>query len=159
MKVWVGFQHNHSLVAKAIQWFTRSKWNHCFMVYQYGTEAIVVEANAGGVQKSLLCTKDPKSYTLIPIPLNDADDVIFDVMNVYIGKPYGYLQLFGLAIPSLLERIGLHIKNICGFGIICSELCYLILKRLLDKKSVYYTRLQKLDRNNCAPDDIYDVVR
>jgi hypothetical protein len=160
MFVCVGLERGKSLLAKAIRWFTGGEFNHVFIAFGESKAAQfvrVVEADAEGVHTSWLADRKHNKCVIRELPLRkDINPYeLFDALYSYVGKPYGYLQLFGFAVPSLLERVGINIKNFFKHGIICSELFWLISNKICDKKSIVYNEIHKFDKNTFDPNDVH----
>lgn len=147
----IGFSSNKkNLFSKLIKWFTKSKWSHCFIVFEKIEEDfIIIEASFhGGVKFNLLSRyQNPNHYDLELIPCRDLD---IGCLLPYIGGNYGTFQILGNCISRLL---GLK-KNIITDDLVCSELVYIALVN-----NGYDQLLQNFEPNLVAPEDIYECLK
>ena len=157
MKGVVGSSRSNSWISKVIRWFRDAKVSHTFIIINgRGDEPLfVLEA---GKREVLIVPFEQRycnDYVELYAPLVNYNKVNSAVDKVlpYIEKRYGYLQILGFALVSLLKKIGIKIKNPIGTGIICSELVLLYLREL------ELAEFKKLNRDTIAPDDLLQIIQ
>jgi len=158
MKGVIGFSASNSFISKAIRWFRKSHVSHTFIIINRGDRLLVLEAGKRQVHITTYDKHYKKGYVELYKP--KASDYMIDkaidtVIAQHLEKPYGYFQLLGFALVSILKRFNIKITNPIGRGTICSEvvLSYLrALKLQLDK-------FMELDKDTTAPDDLLRIMK
>ena len=147
-----------NFLAKAIRWFTRSKWSHTYVIYQTEPEILVLEAGVFQVQLVPFSKYESKKYVnAVMRPVNFMPDAIekgLAKVKEKIEAHYGWLQLIGFIPVVLFKRLlGMKISNPAKGGIICSELVLQYL-RGLDPGCHW----DKMDRNATSPEDLFEEL-
>lgn len=163
----ISFSHpvKMGFYSKAVRWFTRSKWSHCFIIMEdfYGSPA-VLEADLK-VQlvdfNQEYINQDVDSYEIwrpiLAKEKNISEATKYCYLN-YAGETYGFLQIPWFAVRSILNFLGLKFisDNFNKDGIICSELLIDYLKILGEDYSKVFS---DIDSNEASPEDIYLLVK
>ena len=157
MKGTVGFSASNSWISKIIRWFRQSNVSHTFIIINRGDRLFVMEAGKRQVQIASYDKHYAKNKGYVELYKPEVDDTTInkaiDDMMPYLERGYGYLQLVGFALVSLLQRIGINIDNPIGTGIICSELVREYLLKL------GFEEYRKLDRDTTAPDNLLALIK
>lgn len=141
-------------LSRTIRWFTRSKWSHCFLVYQTGQEVLVAEAGTFTVQLIPITKYQSHTYAtefFAPTGLS-AENLEKGIARIrgLIERTYGWVQLAGFVPMIALRKMGFKVSNPACGGIICSELVLLFLE-VADPEGGW----DKMDRNAVTPEDIH----
>lgn len=145
-------------ISKIIRWFTRSNWNHTFVVYQAEPEPLVVEASKFDVQLVPATKYDHKRYEVVYFTPSgytpEAIEAGIACARRNIEKSYGWMQLVGF-IPVIVFRrlFGMKISNPMKGGVICSELALKYLQGLESQSS-----WANMDRNAVSPEDLFEAL-
>lgn len=145
----IAFTSSNSIVAKAIKWFTNSKWSHAMLILDdtIDGDSIVVEASPKhGIQLSLLSKSSNHPIEVF----QDVQD-IWDInpIKASIGHNYGYLQILGFVLARAFSLK----HNPFGKNEVCSEL---VLEWLLH--TPYINEFKHLDPNLVSPQDLYEII-
>lgn len=150
-------------IAKAIAWFTRSKWSHSFItVPPMFDREMVMEAATGGTQTVMF----DKAYRNNPnqryevyklkVSKKAIDKAILKCMD-RLEMPYGYLEYPWFMWRSLNKLFGRDIKNQDNWSKkdeVCSGLASFFLK------SVGFKRLFRgFGKNSITAQDVYEAVK
>ena len=118
-----GVVKTNGIIARLIQLFTVSRWNHAFI---YAGNSLIIEANPKGVEFSPL-SKYPK------IAWNRHEDItpsqrdfIVSYARIQFGKPYNFILIGNILLRvvglKMLARTRLMMKLAQTNSYICSEL-------------------------------------
>lgn len=156
----IGFSRSNSFISKAIRWFRKSTISHTFIMITNENDEILLVLEAGKRQVQITSYykyygNKKKCHVELYVP-NVSEEKINEAiikMIPYLDKGYGYSQLLGFALVSVLKWIGIKIKNPIKWGIICSELVrdFGIL--------LGCHKFAKLDRDTTAPDDLLKIIK
>lgn len=159
MKGVIGFSASNSFLSKAIRWFRKSTVSHTFIIINNGERLLVLEAGWRQVHITTYDKHYKKGYLELYRP--KASDYMIDraidaVISQHLEKSYGYFQLLGFALVSVLKWLGITIKNPIKAGSICSEVVrdYSVALKLADS-----VKFQELDRDTTAPDDLLNIIK
>jgi len=162
----IGFSSSKSFISKAIKWFTKSKWSHCFIIWRItgpdDEDILLVEAGEFTVQivpfsKYIKGDYEFEIYDVSPLidssKKKEADKKLISKIETY----YGWLQLIGFGIVILLRKwFGWKSKkNIWGKGKICSEI---VAEYLIDCGIDKHSLCSDKDINLISPEDIYQFL-
>lgn len=158
MKGVIGFSASTSFISRAIRWFRKSHVSHTFIIINRGDRLLVLEAGWRQVHITTYDKHYKKGYVELYKP--KASDYMIDkaidaVISQHLEKPYGYFQLLGFALVSILKRFRINIKNPIGWGSICSEVVLTLVKKLFKTLNGF----DKLDQDTTAPDDLLKIIR
>lgn len=148
--MYIGFSTNKlNFFSKAIQWWTKSRWSHCFLVLQPigDNDYLIAEAAFhGGVKFNLLSRYKTSHHDveLLPVPQH-----CIECLLPYIGSNYGTKQILGFVISDLFKLK----RNVFTDDLVCSEFVYLWL--INSQLANYFTGL---DQNRITPQDIYQIL-
>lgn len=146
-------------ISKIIRWFTRSNWNHTFVVYQAEPETLVVEASKYDVQLVPVTKYDSKKYQIVYfVPSGYSAEAVeagIACARKNIEKSYGWMQLVGF-IPIIVAKrlLGMKISNPMKGGVICSELCLKYLQGMEPPGGAW----SSMDRNAVSPEDLFEAL-
>ena len=157
----VGLHKGNSILSKAISFFTKSQFTHAYLIIdEYQDKYLIFEADLFGVRLDL---KDKKyinqsrifQYEFDLYGRNSPDDCLKKVMFRFLGKGYGYLQLFGFMIYYLLKwLLGIVIrKNLFKGGYVCSEFVAIYMNCLYGVEA-----FKEKDLDLITPKDILNVL-
>lgn len=155
----VGFSMKRAnWLSKAIGWFTRSRWSHCFVFYQVEPDALVAETGTFTVQIVPADKYSSRKYDVeyfLPTGL-DPEKVSQGVTLVrgLVERTYGWIQLLGFIPMIALRKLGFKVKNPAVGGIVCSELAFVYLE-LADPEGGW----GEMDRNSVSPQDLYEKIQ
>ncbi len=154
MKGAIGFSASNSIISKLIRWFRRSRVSHTFIIINRGKRLLVMEAGARQVHITSFKKHYTRGYVVLyqPKVSERQIDKAIDILVPKLEVGYGYLQLLGFALVSVLRWLGWKIKNPIGWGIICSELVrdYLI--------ALGFDEFKQIDKDTTAPDDLLRII-
>lgn len=147
--MYIGFSTNKlNFFSKAIQWWTKSRWSHTFLVLQpIGDDFLIAEAAFhGGVKFNLLSRYKASHYDveLLAVP-----SYPIDCLLPYIGTNYGVKQIIGFLISDTLK---LH-QNVFTDDLVCSEFVYLWLIN-----SPLNSNFEQFDQNRVTPQNLYEIL-
>jgi hypothetical protein len=146
----IGFSRPKSklaFVSHLIRWIENTEFSHVYM--QVGN--VIIHANHLGVNIIHDQLFFEKNESLIYEPLEmsrDQFEVFLRIVVPYLGKKYGFFQIFGVLISMLLKLP----KNPINKGYLCSEFIALILQKM------YNIELSK-DINLITPKDVLYLLR
>ena len=118
----IGVAHSKGIIGFLIRLFTRSTWNHVFVVVSAGStpETVqVIQAEAHGVERVNLSDVAPGgSWSILACPSGVSRDLVVSEATALLRHKYGFVSivsiLFNLAMPFL--RLEVHE----GSTLICS---------------------------------------
>ena len=159
-----GHPKNLGFYSKAVRFFTKSKWSHCFFVGpDYCGELVAIEADLK-VQvvpfyKEYIEKKVDAYQVYRPIKTRDKDVLraTKTVFHITAGETYGFLQIPWFAIRSILKNLfgWILTKNWKPDGVICSELLLIYIQALGGE---YLDAFKHLKVNETSPQDIFEIV-
>ena len=120
----IGFTKDNSFISKAIRFFRKSEYSHCFIIVDnLISKTIVGEAMEFGVRLEPL-SKYLKKGTTLELWNVDIDPItkvegLKKIMTL-VGRTYGYLQLIGFVWIWLWNKFGIKKDNPFKGGIIYS---------------------------------------
>jgi len=172
---YVGKSGVFRFIAKAIRYFTRSKWSHTFQItLEDDTQGLfVTEAAEYGVGiHSFANYEVPGKYKYeiwrVMAPIDALNSGITRVLSLD-GKSYGYTQLIGFMFVWLVRKLtGRKVNNPIGGGRVCSELVLAGMQstfewwsKLSSDPAVEEVRnkFKAMDRDTTSPEDIYEVFK
>jgi len=147
--------------SRAVRFFTKSKWSHCFIVIDniYGTPAVLeadLKVQVVDFHQEYIEKQDDvyEIYRPIKAKQEDIAKATEYCYRNYAGKIYGFLQIPWFAIRSILGFFGIKGlgKNWFPSGIICSEL---VADYLYFIDPVFH----ELTSNETSPEDLYLIVK
>ena len=164
----IGFSFNSSktnILAKAIRFFTSSKFSHCFLVIDpVLDEPAVIEASEI-VQVIPLARyfefKD-ESFLLFSLPVADkakVDSAVAAIFFYHSGMKYGYFELLWFLWSWLVKKVfGKVIKKGNPFraGIICTEVVWHYINALGGE---YAKCVSEFDPDTISPYDLEQIVK
>jgi len=163
MRFIVGFSKKTHFFARAIMWFTKSQFSHCYIVKECDAceSKNVLEANSHGVgmgpypvflkEKAIVIEEYVIDHDVEQ--LNQAWDVI--CLN-RLHRPYSYMQILGDAIVIMLQAItGWSLPNPFSQRKkdVCSELVLGYIRR--SKISGF----EKLNAGTVSPEDLNKIIK
>lgn len=169
MKAYVGFCGSSGIIQKGIIFFRsiakgKKVWcNHSFPVVRINNEWFTLDADIGGVKLNPLDEMKAKKYKM-QIWSFEANDTMLEFVNSVfvnkvVGTKYGYLQFLGMIPVSILQRLGLKIKNVFTTNWICSELSFEYIRRVvLAGTNLYHWMNVWYDSNAISPDNLLDAM-
>jgi hypothetical protein len=139
MQICIGFSKRSLFFSSLLQWVEKRPYSHCYISFAHPVtgQSMILQAaewnihmvtreNFQKVHKNVII----KEYIFdIPDYLDIINTLTF--INKVSGNPYGYRQLFGMALVKLAGFFGKTIKNPLGDGLdtmVCSEFCANVLK-------------------------------
>lgn len=161
MKGVIFFSASDSFISKAIRWFRQSTVSHTGIIINRGKRKLVLEAGWRQVHITTYDKHYKKGYIELYKPLVSEeviDAAIDKVISNHLEKPYGYFQILGFAVVSLLKRVGIKIKNPFTKGSICSEVS-LDYGSGLELGDEVQKEFAKLDPDTTAPDDLLKIIQ
>jgi len=148
---------------KAVRWFTRSLWSHCFFVTpEVLGEISVLEADLKvqlvPFQKEYI--EKQADYWEVWRPTQATPEAIDMACRLtyqtQAGELYGFLQIPWFAVRAILRKLGMDLsQNWFPSGTICSETQWIFLMFLGGE---YRTAFSHLGQDECSPEDIHQVV-
>lgn len=142
-----------------ISWLIRviegSKFSHSAIAYDDYNAKLVVDSTSHKVKIQPIEIFE-KKYKIIETVIVDVNSDYFlnEIMN-HIGKEYGYLTIFGMAIQRFCHLFGLKIGNPFGDGddtFVCSEVVIYMLQCSSDE-------YQHLNAELDGPQQLYEAVK
>jgi len=134
-----------------IEKVTGSKWSHCFIVLDqsFGTDTLIIEESMlGGVKVNVLSEYQTghklELYEIKSISLPDQTS-----LQQYLGEPYGYLDMLGMAIAKIFRLK----HNPINKDMVCSQL---VLKFLM--ATPLSNEFKSIDYSRATPEDLYEVI-
>jgi hypothetical protein len=127
----LGFSRKYHFMARAIMWFTRSEYSHCYVRQVDDGVDYVLEADSHGVniQWFSVFHRDGstimREYEVIGIDIESLDRAWATVCYERLNRPYSYMQILGDAIVIAWRVITKRrIANPFGqpWADVCSEL-------------------------------------
>ncbi|RLI86340.1 MAG: hypothetical protein DRP01_04425 [Archaeoglobales archaeon] len=154
----VGFSFDtNDLISWLIRLFMWSKISHTFLVIPNNK---IIEATAKGVVvrdfKKYL--KPDKRYRLYkPVNLDNVPEKVAAVTAQYVGKSYGFLQLFGILLGMSFRCVFRRDLPFAIFkrGLVCSELVWLYLMELHEVSDAF----DDFRRNFVTPEDLRSRIK
>ena len=163
------------LLARAIRFFTKSKWSHTFQLTleDESQGLFVTEAGDYGVAiHSFEKYNKPGVYKYevwrVMAPEEALESGITRVVSLD-GKAYGYTQLIGFILVWIVKKLtGKKVNNPIGGGRVCSELVLAGMQSTFDWWSQKSTepavkevrdKFMKMDKDTTSPEDIYEVFK
>lgn len=139
MQLRIGFSERNLLFSKLLRWIEKRPYSHCYVSYVHPItgQSLILQAaewnihtvtkeNFQKIHKNVII----KEYLFdVPSDLDITNTLTF--INKVSGNPYGYRQLFGMALVKLAGFFGKNIKNPLRDGLdtmVCSEFCANVLK-------------------------------
>ena len=151
--------------SKAVRYFTKSLWSHCFyisqpymgeqMVFESDLKAQLVPWNKEYIQKNA------DVYEVFRPKLASARAIEKATRETYFdfaGETYGFFSIPWFAIRETLKRVFGFVlrKNFTATGVICSEMLVEYIKALGGQ---YFASFEHLKANETSPEDIYLIVK
>ena len=149
---------------RAVRFFTRSKWSHCFILANsYLERNCVLEADLKvqlvDFEKEYIkkVADSWRIYDPVQATSSEKNYAAAETFKEYNGQTYGFLQILGMAIRIMLRWLGIskNMRNLFPSGVICSELVLYYLKALGGE---YEDAFKHLSLDETSPDDIYQVI-
>lgn len=115
------FYHDHSLLDRAIQWVTRSPYNH--VAIQLGDSLVYESAQDGVVRLEGQRARDYAAQAALALPLSiSAEDEteVHQFLELELGNRYPILSLLLAGLATLCPRLALVVSDPHQF--ICSAL-------------------------------------
>jgi hypothetical protein len=162
----IGFSHPKKMgfYSKAVRWFTKSNWSHCFYIApQYMGELMVIETDLKVQVVPFIKEYQVKAADNFELylPFKAEEEEIYNAcksaFSKTAGETYGFFSIPWFAVRSILNslfRIVLK-KNYVSSGVICSELVIIFLK---DLGGEYEKAFSTLSVEETSPEDIYKIV-
>jgi hypothetical protein len=161
----IAFSHpvKMGFYSKAVRWFTRSRWSHCFfMPHDYLSRVVVMEADLC-VQivpfKKEYIEKENDAYEIYRPILASKVDIINASMKCLdedAGQAYGFLEIPWHAFKAILKWFGFKLKNNpTNTGVICNELLYSYIYNLGGE---YRKSIEHLISSDTNPQELYEIV-
>ena len=161
----IAFSHpvKMGFYSKAVRWFTKSKWSHCFfLAHDYLGHMVVMEADLC-VQivpfKKEYIEKENDVYELYrPIKASKVE-IIRACQSCFeenAGEAYGFLEIPWHAFKAILGWFGYKLKNNpTSTGVICNELQYSFIYNL---NAEYRYSLNGIISTDTNPEELYKLV-
>lgn len=142
----IAFTTSPNWFSRAIRWFTKSQWSHCFLILDdiLWQDALIFEASAWGVRISLWSKYASHKTETFSINKICSSKCLYK----FLGAKYGYFQILG----DIIAKIFRLKHNPCTKDYVCSE----IVLRFLKEND--FTEFEKLDPNLASPEDIYKII-
>lgn len=157
MEAYVGFSSSNNFVGRAIQWFTRSKVNHTWILLKDFSDGLdmVMQASTGGFQL-ITYQRFLKGATVVAVvrPKVSLDKGIKEALQ-WLGEPYDFVGIVGMALVEVgrwfrrSPRNWLHSSR----AMWCSEANVYVLK------AAGYPGASVLDPTVVSPEDLLEFMQ
>jgi hypothetical protein len=161
---YIGFAYTkNEWIAKAISWFTKSKWSHSFItIPPMLDKEMVMEAVKGGVEVDMFergyRNNHNQRYEIYKFNCNKSDiDSAIIVCANHLQESYGFLQYPWFMWRSLNKLFGKDIKdqnNWSSRGEVCSDLT-----RRFIEGSGHKELFKEYGTDSATAQDIYEIVK
>ena len=161
----IAFSHPVKLgfYSRAVRFFTRSRWSHCFfMPHNYLGKTVVMEADLcvqivpfqkEYVEKKSDCYEIFRPIKASKLEIISASEKCF---NLVAGTQYGFIDIPWHALKAIAGWIGIKLENNpIETGTICNDVLYCYLDHL---NAEYKESIKHLKMNDTNPQEIYDIV-
>lgn len=157
-------QRSEGFYPKAVKFFTKSNWSHCFFIMNdVANKRTVLEADLKiqVVPFEKEYVEKEKDYYIIYRPIKATEEekvkAADKIYLEYAGEIYGFMQIPWFVWDAFCDLIGWNSgKNWFPHGAICSEVLYDYLICLNDTYKQAFKHLN--DKNRVSPEDIAKVI-
>ena len=161
MRFIVGFSKKTHFFARAIMWFTKSRFSHCYIVQEGEQGKYVLEANSRGVN---LQTYDvfladhaivEEEYQ-VDHNLDEMSEAWHRICTHRLNRPYSYMQIIGDAFVIMMQavfRVSLPNPFSQRKADVCSELVLAWLRR------AKITGFESLVAATVSPEDLNKIIK
>lgn len=149
--------------SKAVMFFTKSEWSHCFFLsHDYLGKTVVMEADLCvqivSFDKEYI-EKQADVYKMFRPKLASKMDIINACVKTFdenAGQAYGFLEIPWHMFRAVLNWFGFKLKNNpTNTGVICNELLYSFIYNL---GGPYTDALAGIISSDTNPQELYDMV-
>lgn len=153
---------NPGFYSRAVKYFTKSKWSHCFYVGPaYMGELMAIETDLKlqvvPFQKEYV-EKNEDVYEAFYPQMASSVDVLNAAKLAFretAGQTYGFLSIPWFAVRAKLGHLFSFKKNYSTSGAICSEL---LVKYIRALGGEYEKCVSHLTDDETSPEDLYTIV-
>jgi len=161
MRYLVGFSKKTHFFARAIMWFTKSRFSHCYIVQEGEQGKYVLEANSRGVnlQQYDVFLADHaivEEEYLVDHSLTAMSYAWHKICTHRLNRPYSYMQIIGDAFVILMQAIfKVSLPNPFSERKkdVCSELVLGWLRR------AKISGFENLNAGTVSPEDLNEVIK
>ena len=161
MKYIVGFSKKTHFFARAIMWFTKSAFSHCYIIQEGEQGKYVLEANSRGVN---LQTYDVfladhaivQKENVVEHDMEEMTEAWSKICTHRLNRPYSYMQIIGDAFVITMQAItGWSLPNPFSQRKkdVCSELVLAWLRR------AKISGFESLNAGTVSPEDLDLIIR
>lgn len=157
-------QYNPTFYARSVQFFTRSKWSHCFLIMtDVANERTALEADLKcqivPFEKEYVEKKNDY-YQVFRLPFATQEELAIAANKTYrefAAEEYGFLQIPWFVWDAFCHLVGWESgKNWFPNGAICSEILVYFLQNINEHYNNIFKEFD--DINRVSPQMIRDVV-